>query len=209
MHKAEPLQNSMNIRFFKSLKTKKTYPGRFKKSLKSWLRCLQQLHSFPPSWNKGCITQARFSTVKTSMLARIIKKYSQLIQFTWKKVIILPMKDLVDNISRKWSYRLSNWRSNHTRPSTKSIHRLVNVNLSNKFEILQTSHEKFLRRALNRHWASHDCKRQFEIHLKWNRNSQRTLDKIVDSSLSRTKWNGFKDLFDHSKISPVSWFSAE
>jgi len=38
------------------------YPGRFKKSLKSWLRCLQQLHSLPPSWNKGCTTQARLST---------------------------------------------------------------------------------------------------------------------------------------------------
>ena len=34
----------------------RTYPGRLKKVLKSWLRCLQQLHSFPPSWNKGWIS---------------------------------------------------------------------------------------------------------------------------------------------------------
>jgi len=31
-----------------------SYPGISKNKLKSWLLCLQQLHSFIPSWKNGC-----------------------------------------------------------------------------------------------------------------------------------------------------------
>lgn len=42
------------------------YPGRLKKRPKSWLRCLQQLHSFPPSWNKGCTNESLWASSQCS-----------------------------------------------------------------------------------------------------------------------------------------------